>query len=62
MAQHLLGLNKEQIKHLYCVERLSCEEIAHRLNCGSTTVWRYLKQYGVPLRPRVGHLPTLAEH
>lgn len=38
----------------YTLETKSCFEIAKEVNCDRTTVWKYLKKYGIPRRKNRG--------
>jgi len=43
---------RETLEYLYNVEHLSAEKIADRLRYGVTTVRRWLRKYGIPLRTK----------
>ena len=45
-------LNKEQLEELYLTQRKSANEIAKMVNRNSKRVWEWLKEYGIPTRPR----------
>ena len=43
-------LDKEFLYQKYVVERLSCEEISKQLSTARTTILKYLKLHGIPVR------------
>ena len=40
-------MNKEELRQMYCIQRMTQKEIATYYNCGSTKVYRYLKKFGI---------------
>lgn len=45
-------IDAEQLRRLYADEGLAVDEIAPRLGCATTTVFRRLRQFAIPVRPR----------
>jgi|SRR3989338_3628412 len=46
----LISISKEILDKLYIKERLNAYQIAEKLNCGSTTVYRHLEKYRIKRR------------
>jgi transposase len=44
------NLSREELRYLYCDMRLTAKEIADKLAVDITTVYHWLKQYGIPRR------------
>ena len=47
-----LLLQKKELERYYATDKLSTYKIAKRYNCNPKTVYKYLKHYGIPTRPR----------
>ena len=45
---------EEQLKQLYITERLTINQIAQKLGCSTTPIWRSLKRHNIRLQPSGG--------
>ena len=45
---------EETLRQLYITERLTIDQIAKKLGCSTTPVWRSLKRHGIQLKPSGG--------
>ena len=50
MTENLIDIPKETLEQLYASRKLNGYQIAKKLNCGSTTVYRKLEKYGIKRR------------
>lgn len=46
------GLSKAELKHLYWDMQLTAKEVAEKLGVHFTTVYKWMKRYGIPIRDR----------
>lgn len=47
-----MSIDAELLRRLYVDERLTVDKIAPRLGCATTTVFRRLRRFAIPVRPR----------
>jgi len=50
MTENLIDISKETLDGLYISKKLNAYQIAKKLNCGSTTIYRKLENYGIKRR------------
>lgn len=55
-------IDKEKLIELYCKKKFGTPTIANKLNCSYTTVWRYLKRYGIDRRDHTKAYHYQCEH
>lgn len=45
-----MNISKEQLQELYIEQNLSSKEVAVKLGCARTTLYKYLRQFNLPIR------------